>query len=485
MSTSNYDKSAARRLMAEIPGTNYTTALRRVQEGHGQPASLLPAIANGPSHLTVIGPTGSGKTVLIENIMISHLRSGHEVFMIDPRGVYCLPSIEPYLSAPVVSSPGDAAALLERLADPRGYSPVLLVVDELAGLIDAEGGEKIGDLIARVLRTGVSRGVRVVLSLQSSTYLRGPLGMGVEDLSDKVLMGRSSGFELRWFNFSAIDREEELRHAPQGAGIYLPATVPGALRDSRSIVRFQTPLAPRGEELAKQMRLAGASPRTERDQRPSFLDGPAEDSCGALSIVGRPGAGKTSLIRSLVATHIAKGHDVYMFAPNGSGNTLDPFLAAPVARSPKEAIEIIDRATARLSALKEGSGLPMALIVMDDIAGYAADDEFQNKLAYLSRIARSLRIRLVVSSQSSSPLSATQFYAFDKVLMGRGSPDEDRWLGLPPGGAPLGDASRKGSGIYLSGSSGGTEHFVAEPMLTDEDVVKELRRQGIEPREQD
>lgn len=264
MSTSNYDKSAARRLMAEIPGTNYTTALREVQEGHGQPASLLPAIAKGPSHLAVIGPTGSGKTVLIENVMISHLMAGHEAFMIDPRGVYCLSPADPYLSAPVASSPGDATALLERLADPRGYSPILLVIDELAGLIDVEGGERIGKMIAQVLRTGVSRGVRVVMSLQSSVYLRGPLGMVAEDLSDKVLMGRSSGFELRWFDFSAIDREEELYYAPKGAGLYLPATVPGALRDSRSIVRFQTPMAPRGEDFAKQMRLAGVRPRTER-----------------------------------------------------------------------------------------------------------------------------------------------------------------------------------------------------------------------------
>src|SRR5699024_12742715 len=84
---SNYAKHAARRLMAENPGMNYTAALRTVREKRDDlpwdVSDFLSASLADVSHLELVGYPGSAKSVLLRHPMFHRFSMCHDVCAID------------------------------------------------------------------------------------------------------------------------------------------------------------------------------------------------------------------------------------------------------------------------------------------------------------------------------------------------------------------------------------------------------------------
>jgi hypothetical protein len=64
-------------------GGRHTVALGRAQVG-GHKVAL--GVADGRQHLHVMGPTGTGKSTLLLNLALGHIKAGRGVVVIDPRG---------------------------------------------------------------------------------------------------------------------------------------------------------------------------------------------------------------------------------------------------------------------------------------------------------------------------------------------------------------------------------------------------------------
>src|SRR5699024_2202851 len=136
---SNYDKHAARRLMAENPGMNYTAALRTVREKRDDlpwdVSDFLSASLADVSHLELVGYPGSGKSVLLRHLMVHRFSMGHDVFAIDIiRGGVDYPSV------PAAASCAESFGLLERMLESRsGQPPALVVIEEPSDLLRQAG----------------------------------------------------------------------------------------------------------------------------------------------------------------------------------------------------------------------------------------------------------------------------------------------------------------------------------------------------------
>lgn len=220
---SNYDKHAARRLMAENPGMNYTAALRTVRERWGEAEHRVSQTLLDPQsrpgqlpHLAIAGPSGSGKSVLVQQIMLSHLLAGHDVFLSDWK--WSTMSSYPFtdwLAAPFAKSTEETQTLLETVISGRDRSrPALVVIEDLAYLDE----EAIGD-VNILARMGRSLEVRLAVTSQSTEKLSDRVLAG--SLFGKVLMGLPrSERDTSWIGFAPSLDDLPLRGNDKGFGLY-------------------------------------------------------------------------------------------------------------------------------------------------------------------------------------------------------------------------------------------------------------------------
>ena len=155
------------------------------------------------AHVLVAGTTGSGKTVLLQSMILSlamanpapslFQRNGHAsltLVLIDPKG-HAFSPFEglPHLARSVVQDVGEAAEALHslvRLMEKRGADApadgapsidtrVVVVIDELADVL-MTGGETIRHSLTRLTQRGREAGIHVVAATQKPTAaVLGPL----------------------------------------------------------------------------------------------------------------------------------------------------------------------------------------------------------------------------------------------------------------------------------------------------------------------
>ncbi|NLE75881.1 MAG: DNA translocase FtsK [Chloroflexi bacterium] len=153
------------------------TALLGVDEG-GHPL-LIRLPSPEVAHILIAGTTGCGKTMLMQAMILSlalaNRRSALQMALIDPkmRGFGALAGV-PHLLSGVIHAPEEAAALLERLvaemirrdherrSDPR----VVVFIDELADLAQAESGRRCASLLTRLAQRGREAGIHLVVGTQ-------------------------------------------------------------------------------------------------------------------------------------------------------------------------------------------------------------------------------------------------------------------------------------------------------------------------------
>lgn len=149
------------------------------------------------AHILVAGTTGSGKTVLLQSMILSLVlanpapsifqRNGHDVLtlvLIDPKG-HAFSPFEglPHLARPVIRDTAETAEALNSLvrlmerggvqlnAQPR----VVVFIDELADLL-MTGGETIQHSLTRLTQRGREAGIHIVAATQKPTAaVLGPL----------------------------------------------------------------------------------------------------------------------------------------------------------------------------------------------------------------------------------------------------------------------------------------------------------------------
>jgi len=130
------------------------------------------------AHVLVAGTTGSGKTALVQTILLSlalaHRRSQLQMLLIDPKGRAFQPLAGlPHLLRPVLTQPGEAASALAELVTlmegrdrQRVNTPRLVVViDEVADLA-MTAGKPVLDSLARLAQRGREAGIHVVACTQ-------------------------------------------------------------------------------------------------------------------------------------------------------------------------------------------------------------------------------------------------------------------------------------------------------------------------------
>jgi DNA segregation ATPase FtsK/SpoIIIE-like protein len=140
------------------------------------------------AHVLVAGTTGSGKTALMQTIIMSLALLNHrrqlQFVLIDPKGRAFEPMARlPHLLRPIVTEPdravqalSDLVNLMEqrdrsRVTDPR----VIVAIDELADLVQT-GGPAILEGLGRLVQRGREAGIHVIGATQKpSSSIIGPL----------------------------------------------------------------------------------------------------------------------------------------------------------------------------------------------------------------------------------------------------------------------------------------------------------------------
>ena len=159
-----------------LPGVPLGTAVLGIADD-GAPL-LLRLPSPDVAHVLVAGTTGSGKTALLQALLLSlalaHRRSQLQMVLLDPKGRAFQPLAGlPHLLRPVVVDPREAAraladmvALMESRDRQRVNTPRLVVViDELADLA-ATGGRAVLDALARLTQRGREAGLHVLACTQ-------------------------------------------------------------------------------------------------------------------------------------------------------------------------------------------------------------------------------------------------------------------------------------------------------------------------------
>ena len=150
------------------------------------------------AHILVAGTTGSGKTVLLQAIILSLALSnpapspsqgegwgeGLALVLIDPKGhAFSLFEGLPHLARPVIRDVAEATEALQslvRLMERRplcqgGLPHVVVVIDELADLM-MTGGQPVQWALTRLTQRGREAGIHVVAATQKPTAaVLGPL----------------------------------------------------------------------------------------------------------------------------------------------------------------------------------------------------------------------------------------------------------------------------------------------------------------------
>ena len=151
-----------------LPPTSGTTGEQRVigqAQAPGHDERLALAVAPALHHLHVVGPTGTGKSTLLGNLIAADIAAGHGVVVIEPKGDLVdsvLRQVPPERRGDVVVlDPSDAAPVgLNPLAGP-GQRPELLADAVLAifkQLYGAAVGPRSQDILYAGLLTLVRRG---------------------------------------------------------------------------------------------------------------------------------------------------------------------------------------------------------------------------------------------------------------------------------------------------------------------------------------
>lgn len=132
------------------------------------------------THILVAGTTGSGKTVLLQSIVLSlamtNMPRQLTLALIDPKGsAFRLFEELPHLARPIIHNERAPEALqsLVRLMERRSEAGcdrpyVVVVIDELADVLMTGGGE-IQTPLTRLLQRGRGAGIHVVAATQKPT----------------------------------------------------------------------------------------------------------------------------------------------------------------------------------------------------------------------------------------------------------------------------------------------------------------------------
>jgi S-DNA-T family DNA segregation ATPase FtsK/SpoIIIE len=136
------------------------------------------------AHILVAGTTGSGKTVLLQSMILSlamHNRpAGLALVLIDPKSNAFSPFEGlPHLARTIISETDDATAtlhtLLELLTDHRHRPTIAVVIDEIADLL-ITGGKTFQLALTRLTQRGREAGIHIVAATQKPTAaVLGPL----------------------------------------------------------------------------------------------------------------------------------------------------------------------------------------------------------------------------------------------------------------------------------------------------------------------
>ena len=138
------------------------------------------------AHILVAGTTGSGKTVLLQTMILSlamaNKRSAVTMVLVDPKGGHAFHNFEgiPHLARPVVYDVQETAETLHSLTrlmysrtnpEPR----VVVVIDELADLL-MMGGKAVQEPLTRLTQRGREAGIHIIAATQKPTSaVLGPL----------------------------------------------------------------------------------------------------------------------------------------------------------------------------------------------------------------------------------------------------------------------------------------------------------------------
>ena len=154
---------------------------------NGQPL-LIRLASPDVAHVLVAGTTGSGKTELMRALLVSlvltHRQSQLQLALLDPKSRGFAPLARlPHLVAPIATTPGDCAGLLQRLVaemeqrDEAGRSApcIVVAVDELTDLLTS-AGKTVEAALTRLAQRGREAGIHLVAGAQKpAAAVLGPM----------------------------------------------------------------------------------------------------------------------------------------------------------------------------------------------------------------------------------------------------------------------------------------------------------------------
>lgn len=164
-------------LCRRLPSVPLGTAVLGIADD-GAPL-LLRLPSPDVAHVLVSGTTGSGKTALVQSMILSlaltHRRSQLQLVLIDPKGGRAFDPLEglPHLLRSVQVDPLDAADTLDEMVDlmeqrdrERTNLPrIVIVIDELADLV-ATAGKDVLDSLSRLAQRGREAGLHLIACTQ-------------------------------------------------------------------------------------------------------------------------------------------------------------------------------------------------------------------------------------------------------------------------------------------------------------------------------
>jgi S-DNA-T family DNA segregation ATPase FtsK/SpoIIIE len=131
-------------------------------------------------HLLIAGSTGSGKSVLINSLIISMLGkfapSELRLMLFDPTYVeFSHYASLPHLILPVINSPAELPVALNWIIDEmerrqkteEKLPRIVIILDELADVMMSDARERVESCIGKIAQTGSSCGIHMVISTQT------------------------------------------------------------------------------------------------------------------------------------------------------------------------------------------------------------------------------------------------------------------------------------------------------------------------------